>query len=144
MEKRLSQLAILLTVIGLLVATYMTVYAFTSNDNMCIGSRDCSVVNASRYSKVNLAGFNVPVAVIGMVGYAAILGVLLFERRMDLLQENGTLVFFGLSLMGFLFTLYLIYVEIALIKAYCPFCIASQTAMILIFILSVMRVVRQP
>jgi uncharacterized membrane protein len=54
------------------------------------------------------------------------------------------MAFFGLSLMGFLFTLYLVYVEIALIRAYCPFCITSQIAMTLIFILSVIRVVRQP
>ena len=144
MEKRLSQLAIALTVIGLLVAIYMTVYAITSNDSMCIGSKDCSVVNASRYSKINVFGLSIPVAVLGVAGYAAILGVLLLERRIGFLQQNGSLVFFGLALTGFLFTLYLIFVEVALIKAYCPFCIASQTAMTLIFILSVIRVVRQP
>jgi uncharacterized membrane protein len=144
MEKRLSQLTIALTILGLLVAAYMTVYAFTLNDNMCIGSQDCSVVNASRYSKINIAGFEIPVAVLGVVGYAAILAVLLLEQKIAFLQQNGSLVFFGLSLIGFLFTLYLIYVEIALIRAYCPFCIVSQSAMILIFILSVIRVVRQP
>ena len=144
MEKRLSQLAIALTVIGLLVSVYMTIYKITSNDSMCIGSQDCSVVNASRYSEVKIAGVQIPVAVLGVVGYTAILGVLLLERRTDFLLQNGTLAFFGLSLMGFLFTLYLIYVEIALIKAYCPFCIASQTVMTVIFILSVIRVVRQP
>jgi uncharacterized membrane protein len=144
MEKRLSQLAIALTVIGLLVAIYMTIYAITSNDNMCVGSQDCSVVNASKYSKITIAGFVIPVAVLGVAGYAAILAVLLLERRIGFLKQNGTLTFFGLSLMGFLFTLYLIYVEIALIRAYCPFCIASQSAMTLIFILSVIRVVRQP
>jgi len=144
MEKRLSQLAIALTVIGLLVSIYMTIYAITSNDNMCIGSQDCSVVNASKYSKINIAGLEIPVAVLGVVGYATILGVLLFEKRLDFLQQNGTLVFFGLALTGFLFTLYLIYLEVALLRAYCPFCIASQSAMTLIFILSVIRVVRQP
>jgi len=144
MEKRLSQLAIIVTIIGLLVALYMTVYAITSNDNMCIGSKDCSVVNASRYSKINIAGLKIPVAVVGVAGYAAILAVLLLERNIGFLRQNGSLVFFGLSLTGFLFTLYLIFVEIALIKAYCPFCIASQGAMILIFALSVIRVVRQP
>lgn len=143
MEKRLSQLTVALTVIGLLVAIYMTIYAFTSNDNMCIGSGACKSVNDSRYSKITLAGVRIPVAVLGVVGYASILGVLFFERKMDFLEENGSLVFFGLALTGFLFTLYLIYVEIALIKAFCPFCIASQAAMILIFILSVIRVVRQ-
>ena len=144
MEKRLSQLAIALTVIGLLVSIYMTIYKITSNDSMCVGSGDCKTVNASPYSEVSLAGIRVPVAVLGVVGYSAILVVLLFERKLNFLQQNGSLVFFGLSLMGFFFTLYLIYLEIALIRAYCPFCITSQVAMTLIFILSVIRVVRQP
>ena len=138
MEKRLSQLAIILTVIGLLVSIWMTIYKITSNASMCVGSKACGVVNASRYSEVN----GIPVAVIGVVGYAVILGVLLLEQKNGFLRENGSLVFFGLSLTGFLFTAYLIYVEIALIKAFCPFCITSQVAMTLIFILSVIRVVR--
>src|SRR5215212_7689568 len=144
MEKRLSQLAILLTVVGLLVSIYMTIYKITSNDSMCIGSGDCKTVNQSRYSEVSVGGLRIPVAVLGVIGYTAILAVLLSEQRADFLQQNGSLAFFGLSLMGFLFTLYLVYVEIALIKAFCPFCITSQIAMTLIFILSVIRVVRQP
>jgi uncharacterized membrane protein len=111
---------------------------------MCIGSQDCSVVNASRYSKITIAGIQIPVAVLGVLGYASILAVLLLQDRIGFLKQNGALLFFGLALTGFLFTLYLIYIEIALIRAYCPFCIASQAAMILIFILAVIRVVRQP
>jgi uncharacterized membrane protein len=122
----------------------MTIYKITSNDNMCIGSGACKTVNESRYSEVTIGGVRIPVAVLGVVGYATILGVLLLERRVDFLQQNGSLVFFGLSLMGFLFTLYLVYVELALLKAFCPFCVTSQIAMTLIFILSVIRVVRQP
>ena len=140
MEKRLLQAAIGLTVIGLLVSIYMTIFKITSNESMCIGSKDCSVVNASRYSEVN----GIPVAVLGVIGYAAILAVLVLGQRPSFIQQNGSMLFFGLSLTGFLFTLYLIFVEVALIKAYCPFCIASQTAMTLIFILSVIRLVRQP
>jgi uncharacterized membrane protein len=140
MEKRLSQLAIVLTIIGLLVSIYMTIYKITSNDSMCIGSGDCKTVNASRYAEV----YGIPVAVLGVAGYSAILAVLLLERKPGFFQQNGTLLFFGLSLTGFLFTLYLIFVETVLIKAYCPFCITSQTAMTIIFIISVIRLVRQP
>ena len=143
MDRRLSRIEITLialAIIGLLVSVYMTIYKITSNDNMCIGSKDCSVVNASRYSEL----YGIPVAVFGVLGYAAILAVLLFERNPGFLNQNGTMLLFGLSLTGFLFTLYLIFLEIALIKAYCPFCIASQATMTLIFILSVIRVVRQP
>ena len=140
MEKRLSQLALILTILGLLVSIYMTIFKITNNAKMCIGSHGCSIVNSSRYSEVN----GIPVAVLGVVGYAAILAVLLLERRSGFIQQNGTLLFFGLSLTGFLFTLYLIFVEVALIKAYCPFCLTSQAAMTLIFIISVIRLVRQP
>ena len=140
MEKRLSQLALILTILGLLVSIYMTIFKITNNAKMCIGSHGCSVVNSSRYAEVN----GIPVAVLGVVDYAAILAVLFLERRPGFFQQNGTLLFFGLSLTGFLFTLYLIFVEVALIKAYCPFCITSQAAMTLIFIISVIRLVKQP
>jgi len=140
MKSRLTQVTVALTIIGLLVSIYMTIYKVTSNDNMCVGSQDCSVVNASKYSEVN----GIPVAVVGAFGYAALLGILWFERKPGFFKDNGSMIFFGISLIGFFFTLWLVYVEIALLKAYCPFCIASQISMTLIFILSVVRVVRQP
>lgn len=140
MDKRLSQLTYALIILGLLVSVYMTIFKITSNENMCIGSKDCSIVNASRYSEIN----KIPVAVIGVGGYAALLTILWLERGQGFIKENGTMIFFALSLIGFFFTLYLIFLEIVLIKAYCPFCITSQVAMTLIFILSVIRLVKQP
>ncbi|MEW6083020.1 MAG: vitamin K epoxide reductase family protein [Chloroflexota bacterium] len=140
MDKRYSQLAIALTLIGLFVSIYMTIYKITSNEAMCVGSKDCSVVNASRYSEVN----GIPVAVIGIAGYTAILALLWLEKKPGFFQQNGTMIFFGLSVTGFLFTVYLVFLEVALIKAYCPFCITSQVAMTLIFIISVIRVIKQP
>lgn len=140
MDKRLSRLALALTIIGLLVSIYMTIFKITSNDKMCIGSKDCSVVNASRYSEVN----GIPVAVIGVAGYLALLAAQWLERKPGFFQQNGTMIFFALSVTGFLFTLYLIFLEVALIKAYCPFCITSQAAMTLIFVISVIRLIKQP
>lgn len=140
MEKRLRQITIALTILGLLVAIYMTIYKITDNAAMCIGSGGCSQVNASPYSEIN----GIPVAVLGVLGYAAILTLLFLEQRPGIFQENGTMMFFGVSLLGFLFTLYLIYLEVALIKAYCPFCLVSQAVMIIIFIISVIRLIRQP
>ena len=52
------------------------------------------------------------------------------------------MIVFGLALTGFLFTVYLIYVEIALIHALCPFCITSQVTMTIIFVLSILRLLR--
>jgi len=141
MDKWLYRSLVILTIIGLGVSIYMTIYKLTDNNAMCLGSGDCSAVNASRYSEVN----GIPVAVVGVIGYAAILTLLYLERQgLGFINENGTLLVFGLALTGFLFTAWLIYVEIALIKALCPFCITSQIAMTLIFILSTIRLVRQP
>lgn len=140
MTNRFTQITVALTIIGLLVSIYMTIYKVTANDNMCVGSKDCSVVNASKYSEVN----GIPVAVVGAIGYAALLGILWLERKPGFFKDNGSMIFFGISLIGFFFTLWLIYVEVALLKAYCPFCITSQITMTVIFILSVVRVVRQP
>ena len=140
MDKWLYRASVALVVLGLLVSIYMTIYKVTSNDDMCLGSGDCSTVNASKYSKVN----NIPVAVFGVIGYLAILGVHSFENRNRFFKQNSTLMIFGMALTGFLFTVWLIYVEVALLKALCPFCVTSQVAMTLIFMIAVTRLIRQP
>jgi uncharacterized membrane protein len=140
MDKWLYRASIALAVLGLLVSVYMTIYKVTSNDSMCLGSGDCHTVNASRYSEVN----GIPVAVIGILGYAAILAVLFYEPRSQFVRQNGTLMIFGMALTGFIFTVWLVYVEIALIKALCPFCVTSQVTMTLLFIIAVIRLIRQP
>src|SRR5215510_13382112 len=125
MDKRLRQFMIGLAIIGLLVSIYMTIYKLTNNDAMCIGSGGCSVVNSSQYSEVG----GIPVALIGVGGYLAILALLFLENRPGFFQENAMMVLFGVTLVGFLFTLYLIFVEIRLIHALCPFCLTSQAVM---------------
>jgi uncharacterized membrane protein len=140
MDKWLYRAALALVIVGLLVSIYMTIYKVTSNDSMCLGSGDCSTVNASRYSEVN----GIPVAAIGILGYVAILGVLVFENRNSFFRQNGTLLVFGMALTGFIFTIWLIYVELALLKAICPFCVTSQVAMTIIFIISVIRLIKNP
>ena len=141
MDKRLVQASLVLTVIGILVSIYMTVYKITENNAMCLGSGDCSTVNASKYSEV-LGGF--PVAGVGVIGYLSILGLHVLEMRRSLSRDNATLALFGITLIGFLFTVYLVYIEIAVIKALCPFCVTSQIVMTLIFIVSVVRLIKSP
>jgi len=140
MNKRLTQIIMALAILGLAVSIYMTIYKFSANDDMCLGSGDCHTVNFSRYATIN----GIPVAVVGIFGYLSILGILFLEGKMELFKTNGSMILFGVSLIGFFFTLWLVYVEAALLKAYCPFCVTSQVTMTLIFILSVIRVIRQP
>jgi len=140
MDKWLYRISVILVVVGLLVSIYMTIYKVTSNDALCLGSGDCSTVNASRYSEV----YGIPVATVGIAGYFAILLVHWYERRDKFFEKNGPMMVFGMALTGFLFTVYLIYVEFALLNAFCPFCLTSQSAMTIIFIISIIRLIRQP
>jgi uncharacterized membrane protein len=141
MDKKLYWASIAFTVIGLAVSIYMTVFKLTGNERMCVGNGGCSTVNASPYADIN--GF--PVAAVGVLGYLAILAVLVLEVKGGrIFRKNATLINFGMALTGFLFTLYLIYLEIFVIKALCPFCVTSQVAMIVLFILSLIRLIKQP
>ena len=140
MDRWLSRISIAFAGLGILVSAYMTVYKLTDNQSMCLGNGGCSVVNSSIYSEV----YGIPVAVIGMAGYAAILATLLLQGQSGFFEDNGVMLVFGLALAGFVFTLYLIYVELALIHALCPFCITSQVSMTILFIVSVTRLAREP
>jgi uncharacterized membrane protein len=140
MDKWLYRASIALVVIGLFVSIYMTIYKISGNEGMCLGSGDCSTVNASRFSEVN----GIPVAVIGIIGYVAILAFHLFENRNTFFRQNAILLIFGMSLTGFIFTVWLVYVELALLNAICPFCVTSQVAMTLIFIIAIIRLIKQP
>ena len=140
MDRWLGRISLGLAVLGGLVSIYMTIFKLTENQSMCLGNGGCSVVNNSIYSEV----YGIPVSVIGIVGYGALVAALLLQQRGPFMEENGLLLIFGLALVGFLFTAYLIYVEIALIHALCPFCITSQVSITVLFVLSVIRLVREP
>ena len=64
---------IVLTVLGLGVASYLTYIHYSGGVPICSISHGCEKVQHSVYSK--LAG--VPVALIGLIGYVVILGSLL-------------------------------------------------------------------
>ncbi|HUH97414.1 MAG TPA: vitamin K epoxide reductase family protein [Anaerolineales bacterium] len=140
MNKWLYRISIALALLGAAVSIYMTVFKLTDNASMCLGNGGCSKVNSSVYAEV----YGVPVALIGLGGFAVITALLCMENRNEFLKQNGTMVVFGLALFGFLFTLYLIYVELALIHALCPFCVTSQITMSTLFLLSIIRLARQP
>ncbi len=140
MNKWLYRISVALALLGLAVSIYMTIFKLTDNEKMCIGNGGCSKVNSSVYAEV----YGIPVAVFGVGGYAVIAALLFMENQNKFLKQNGTMLVFGFTLIGFLFTLYLIYVELALIHALCPFCVTSQTTMTILFILSIIRLARQP
>src|ERR1700684_2508535 len=95
----LRKTMIVLTVVGVGVAGYLTYVHYSGVTPPCsIHGNPCSQVQKSRYSE--LAG--VPVALIGLLGYIAILGSLLAPE-----SERARLLTMALILGGFGFSLYL-------------------------------------
>lgn len=138
LEKTIQKFAFALTVLGIAVSIYMTIYKLTDNNSMCLGSGDCSTVNASKYSEF----YGLPVGLIGVVGYLGLFFTLYIEKKFKITRENGNLPFFAASLLGFAFTLYLIFIEIWVLDAICPFCLISQVTMSILFFIALYKVIK--
>ena len=123
-------ITLLFSIVGFLDSIYLLIIKLTHNPLLCIeGIGDCWTVNTSRYSEV----FGIPLGLLGALGYLLI-GVLLFIIRYNTaLERSARYTLFGVSLIGFFYSMYLTYIEIYILKAVCPFCILSAIMMTLIF-----------
>ena len=131
--------SIVLAFLGVADSIYLLVLKATQWGVMCGGNHGCITVNNSRYSEI--AG--IPVSAFGIAGYLAIAGILLLETRLKIAGEQGPLAVFGMSLGGAAFSAYLTYLEFYVIHAVCPFCITSAIIITFIFILAIIRLVKQ-
>jgi uncharacterized membrane protein len=132
-DRRLRLAVIVLCVIGLGIAGYLTYVHYAKIKVVCLSSGGCETVQGSAYAK--LAG--VPVPLIGLAGYAGILLATVVLRG-DLQRVAG----FGLALVGFLFSLYLTYRELFTIKAICQWCVGSAVVMTILAVLTAIRAIR--
>lgn len=127
-------------IIGLLDSAYLSYIKLANASIYCTpGLGHCDVVNASRWSLM----WGIPIAVFGVVGYATILLLVTFGNRSKTLAPYVDLMLFGISLTGFLFSLYLTLIEIFVLKTICQWCVLSALMMTAIFILSITRLVVQ-
>ncbi len=136
-DKKLRSSIVIISVIGLIDSLYLSWLKFTHREAFCGGSGDCQTVASSPYSEI--AG--IPIAVLGLGAYAVILGLIYIEQKSDFWREFSPLLVFGISLVGIIYSIYLTYIEIAVIYAICPYCVVSAIAMLLIFIVSIARLV---
>ncbi len=131
-------IVVLLLAIG--VSGYLSYLKVVDTPSVCIQGDlfDCETVLNSVYSE--LAG--IPIAWLGLGLNLVMLALLILEPRVGFLQENARLLVFALVLFAFLFSVYLVYVQAALIRAYCPWCLSHEALIAILFGLSVWRVVR--
>jgi len=122
--------AALLSLAGLFISAYLYLYKLGRIGSLACGTGECETVQLSPWSRV--AG--VEVALIGVLGYAGLLGLSLAALQPGLAGRRwpATLLA-GLGGVGVLFTAYLTYLELFVIHAICRWCVASAFVILAIF-----------
>jgi uncharacterized membrane protein len=124
-----------LSLAGVFLATYLTLYKLGYLEALACGTGSCEVVQASRWSK--LAGQ--PVALWGVGFYLAMFALSLAGSVGRL--AGSRLVGTGLVLVsgcGLLFSGWLTWVELAMLHAICRYCVVSALLVLALFVLSVL------
>lgn len=136
MDNLFRKISIGLAFIGLLDSLYLTGVKFTGQYALCGPVGDCESVNSSIYSEV----YGIPIALLGALAYLGILISLFAEGKNVLGRDTLRLMVFGISLVGVIFSIYLTYIEIAVLKAICPYCVLSAIILVILLVLSTLRV----
>ena len=129
-DRWLQRAALGLTLLGAGIAGYLVYTRYAHAQILCNISHGCETVQHSKYAKLG----GVPVALLGLAGYLAILATL-FVRT-----EAARLAGAAFALVGFGFSAWLTYTEIALIDAICIWCVGSAICMTILAALNVSRV----
>jgi uncharacterized membrane protein len=122
-----------MSVLGLFVAGYLSWSHFSGEPVYCGGTNSCELVNSSRFAYLG----PIPVAYIGLTGYILILALSLIPQKED--RQWPMLLIFGGALIGVMLQWYLFYIEAAVLRAFCYWCITSQALITLIFFLAFPR-----
>ena len=115
-----TTIIIVFSILGILDTLYLIYHKIKGTDVACLffPKEWCKKVQYSKYSKT----FGIPNSVAGFFIYTAIL-------ILTLLFVQGTIVTFLpitiLITIGFLFSLYFMYIQGAVLKVYCTWCVIS-------------------
>ena len=135
MTDRALRIAVaVLALAGAGIAGYLT-YAKYADATIACATGGCETVQSSEYAEI----LGLPVPVLGLAGYLAILATAFFAG------EQARLAGAALALGGLIFSAYLVVVQIVAIGAFCQWCLASDVVMLLLAAATVARLhARQP
>jgi len=132
-------LLLALAVVGLGISSYLTYTHWADASVACGGFGSCDVVNNSEYAEV--AG--IPVAFLGALCYLALIASALAWLWWRPSGPAWPVMFFwGLSLVGTLYSAYLTYVELFVLEAICVYCVASAAVILASLLVSTGWIVR--
>ncbi len=123
---------IIFSIIGILDTTYLTFDHFTNTIPYCANTAwiDCGLVLRSVYSVV----WGIPLTLVGLVYYLVVFAL----ASLGLLRKSqlALALVIGLSAGGFLFSVFLLYLQIGVIGAICLYCTLSGIVTTTIFLTS--------
>jgi uncharacterized membrane protein len=124
-----------LALAGALVSVYLLLYKLgVLGSLVCGAGGGCERVQASSYATL----FGVPVAAYGVGGYVVLLGISLFGLRADQIDRpRATRWLAALSALGAAFSLYLLALELFVIRAVCRWCGVSGVIIVAICAISI-------
>ena len=126
-----------LSLAGLALATYLSVEHVTG-EAACVVGEGCGDVTTSEYAVL----LGVPVAFIGVAGYAALFLGTLAYLGLDSPPSTLAFVLLGMAVIGESLTAYFVYTQAFRIHAYCVYCLASATIMTSVFAVTVFATFR--
>lgn len=130
-----------LALLGLGVATYLAYVEITHVEAICGPIGECNIVQTSPYAQI----FGIPIAVLGVLYYLAVgflwAGQKYLSGRWAGLAGWGLL---GLTLASILFSIYLTYLELFVIRAICAWCVSSAVITTLLLLWVVLPLTRHP
>jgi len=132
-------LLLALVVAGLGISSYLTYTHWAHASVACGGLGSCTEVNNSKYAEV----VGIPVALLGALSYLALIALALawLWRRPSGL-DWPVMFFWGLSLVGTLYSAYLTYIELFVLESICIYCVASACISLAAFLSSSGWIVR--
>lgn len=133
MDARLRAGVALLALLGAGIAAYL-VHARVTGAELACSTGGCGTVQSSRYAEIG----GVPVAVLGLAAYAALLASA--AHGGTLARSAGAAV----ALSAFAFSSYLLVVQVAVIGRLCDWCLASDGVVTVVALLAVLRLRRNP
>ena len=133
--KRLNNLAIAAIVVsflGFLDASYLTIKHFRGEVAPCSLLEGCEVVTTSKYSTIG----DIPISLFGAMFYISVLAAAFFY--LDTKSTKAIKSIPLLTLTGFIVSAVLVYLQIFVLKAICVYCMFSALTSTLLFVIGIL------
>lgn len=115
--------------LGFVDASYLTIVHFFGASPECSILEGCDVVTNSKYSQI---GF-LPVALLGAMYYLLIILVSIFALDKESVAAGRFTA--KLSWLGFVASLYFVYLQLFVLRAICLYCMVSALGSTILFVL---------